>query len=843
MGEPAGLLDDYLRVARYHVQRAMPATAVRLRSLEMRRLIAYTALRGSGATYEQLIIAARNKDVRWFKGIAGGVRPSVVAGLAQTLALQDMLPGDRTDALAIYELMRASLGANGVPGSHQGLHAELTFSWRGAEAARELLTAYRSISPAVRSDLEIDVVNPFLEGGAKPVAPWLAAFQRLMPKPYPALEPAEGPQPVLGLPAFDRLTVAAEAAPVEEPQRVSVVVTAYHPGEGLITAVRSILAQSWRNVEIIIVDDASPPEFDEVLRRAMTLGPRIHLVKQLRNQGTYAARNAGLDAAEGEFVAFQDSDDWSHPRRLELQVRPMLDDTRIVATTSDGLGVTDDLVLTRPAVRRGRFNPSSLVFRRSQVMDRIGYFDQVRKAADSEYIGRMRAVFGERAVRHLDTEPLALIRLSYGSLSRSEIRAYWMHPARVAYSSAYQQWHGRIASQGAKPYLPREGGERQFAAPDHLRYARGEAPARPEYDVVLAGDWRFLQGPQLSAIEEIQTLVDRGLRVAVLHIESLRPMARRRYPLNSQIQAMVNDGRITQVLPAEAVETALLIVRHAAVLQFAEGDDYLLRPRQMLVVADQAPVRLDNLDNRYDVADCTRVAARLFGVQPVWCPQDPEIRAVLRAYKPAVELTPYDLPTVIGTERWTAVRTGAGPGLPVVGTDLCDQGVWPRDTREALYVYDELGAADVRVRLPDWPRTDMVLNGPRSHLVYEATDLDLRTFLHQLDFYLHFPHPQAIETFSRPALEAAGQGCVVLTQERHAAVFGDAAVYCAPNEVDGLIRRYTKDRVLFAEQSRRARAVITKAYHPQLFVDRIAGLVHAPRTSAPAQRTPEPTHA
>ncbi|WP_067505272.1 glycosyltransferase family A protein [Actinoplanes sp. TFC3] len=832
MGEPGGLLDDYLKIARYHVQRAMPATAVRLRSLEMRKLIAYTALRGTGTTYEQLLTAARTGDVRWLRGIQGGVRPSVVAGLAQTLALQDMLPEDRTDALAIYELLRQALGADGVPGSHQGLHAELTFAWKGPQAARELLAAYRSMSPAVRGDLELDVVNPFIQ--TADVAPWLAAFQRLMPKPYPALNAESHDSP------FDRLTVTAPAAPVEEPQRISVIVTAFHPGEGLITAVRSILDQSWRNVEIVIVDDASPPEFDEVLQRAVAMGPRIRLVKQPHNQGTYAARNAGLDAAEGEFVAFQDSDDWSHPRRLELQVRPMLQNARIVATTSDGLGVTEDLVLTRPAVRRGRFNPSSLLFRRQQVMDRIGYFDRVRKAADSEYIGRMRAVHGERAVRHLETEPLALIRLSLGSLSRSEIRAYWMHPARVAYSSAYQQWHSRIAARNAKPWLPKDGGERPFAAPDHLRYARGEAPPRPEYDVVLAGDWRFLQGPQLAAVEEMRALADRGLRVAVLHIESLRPMARRRYALCPPVQALVNAGRVTQILPGDAAETALLIVRHAAVLQFAEGDEYLLRPRQMLVVADQAPVRRDGLDNRYDVAGCTRIADRMFGLEPLWCPQDPQIRAVLRAYKPAVELTPYDLPTVIGTERWAAVRSGAGADLPVVGTDLCDQGVWPRDTREALYVYDEVGAVDVRLRMPDWPRTDVTLGGPYTHLVYDATDLDLRTFLHQLDFYLHFPHPEAIETYSRPALEAAGQGCVVITEEKHAAVFGDAAIYCAPNEVDALIRRYATDRVLFAEQSRRAREVITKAHHPQLYVDRIAGLVHAPRPSAPTQRTPEP---
>ncbi|MEV6601821.1 glycosyltransferase [Actinoplanes sp. NPDC051346] len=834
MGEPAGLLDDYLRIARYHVQRAVPPTAIRLRSLEMRGLLAYTALRGTGTTYADLLAAARGGDTRWLRRIRRDVRPSVLAGLAQTLALQDMLPADRTDALAIYDLVRDALGAHALPGAHQGLHAQLTYTWRGAVAAGALLRAYPGMSEAVRADLEIDVANPFAGDGELPVAPWLAAFQRLMPKPYLALDPANGLTP------FDRLTVSAEPVPVDEPHRISVIVTAFHPDEGLITAVRSILAQSWRNVDIVIVDDASPPEYDEVLQRAAALGPRIRVVKQPYNQGTYPARNAGLDAAEGEFIAFQDSDDWSHPRRLELQVRPMLENARIVATTTDGLAVTEQLVLTRPAVRRGRFNPSSLMFRRQLVLDRIGYFDGVRKAADSEYIGRMRAVYGERAVRHVDSEPLALIRLSQGSLSRSEIRAYWMHPARVAYSSAYQLWHGRIAARAAKPYLPREGGDRPFAAPDHLRYARDEAPPRPEFDVVMAGDWRFLQGPQLSAVEEMVACADRGLRVAVLHLESLRPMARRRHPLAGPIQRLINAGRITQVLPGDVNKAALVVVRHAAALQFASDDECLLRPRRVLIVADQAPVRGDDLDHRYEPVACTRTAARLFEAPVEWCPQDPEIRAALRAY-PSIELTSYDLPVAIGPGRWTAPRDAATRDVPVAGTDLCDQGVWPRDTRDSLYVFDDLRRVDVRLRLPDWPRVDVSLSGPRAHLVYEAGDLDLRTFLHQLDFYLHFPHPATVETFSRPAMEAAAQGCVVVTQERHAAVFGDAAVYCAPTEVAGLIKRYAGDRVLFAEQSRRARAVVANAHHPQAYVDRIASLVHAPHHATPSQRTPEPS--
>lgn len=826
MGDTPGLLDDYLRVARYHVRMAVPPTAIRIRSLDARPLLARSGLGEDGASYADLLAAARAGEARWLKRRRRGAKPAVLAGLAQTLAQQDMLPEDRTDALALYELIRAAFGADAVPPAHQGLHVQLALAWQGADRARPLLRAYRQVSAGVRADLELDLANPFAGDG--PVLGWLTAFRRLLPEPPLALEHR------VGVPPFDRLTVATAVAGIDEPQRISVIVTAFHPGEGLITAVRSILDQSWRNVEVIIVDDGSPPEYDAVLARAVALGGRIRLVRQPVNQGTYAARNAGLDAAEGEFVAFQDSDDWSHPRRLELQVRPLLEHRRLVATTSDGLGVSEQLLVTRPGVRHSRFNPSSLLFRRAQVMGRLGYFDPVRKAADSEYIGRMRAVFGERALRHLDTAPLALIRLALGSLSRAEIRPYWMHPARTAYMSAYQQWHSRIAAGAADPLRPRDGGRRPFAAPDHLRLARGAAAGRPDYDVVVVADWRFLQGVQQSALQEIRALIARGLRVAVLQVESLRPPARRRWPLCAALQRLVNDGRVDQVLPGDENSAELIIVRHAGVLQFPPGDPCLLRGRQVLIVADEAPGRQDGVDRRYVPADCSRAALRMFGAEPLWCPQDPQVRAVLRAE--AVELTPYDLPAVVDGERWAAARDGAGAGPAVVGTDLSDEAVWPGDVRAALAVYDEVGDWDVRLRLPDWPRTGYHPGGPRTRLVYDAGDCDLRTFVHQLDFYLHFPSADRVETFSRPALEAAALGCVVVTPERHAAVFGDAAVYCGPGEAEATIKRYHADPGLYAEQSRRARAVVAKAHHPQLFVDRIAGIVTAPRPVAPAQR-------
>jgi hypothetical protein len=251
-------------------------------------------------------------------------------------------------------------------------------------------------------------------------------------------------------------------------------------------------------------------------------------------------------------------------------------------------------------------------------------------------------------------------------------------------------------------------------------------------------------------------------------------------------------------------------------------------------VADRAPARGDGADRRYDTTTCTLRARRLFGVEPRWCPQDAGVRAALGD----LTMTREDLPPIVDSTGWSATRDAATADLPIVGTDLCDAAVWPDDPRDSLAAIRGLTDVDVRVRRPDRPLPQPGLGVPRSWLVYAAWDIEPRPFLHQLDFYLHFPHPRTVETLSRPALEAAAVGCVVVLPESSAALYGDAAVYSTPDGVPELIRQYREDPARYAEQSRRARAVVAKAHHPQLFADRITGVLRPPALPAPRNGSP-----
>lgn len=81
----------------------------------------------------------------------------------------------------------------------------------------------------------------------------------------------------------------------------------------------SVTAQTYRNLEIILVDDGSKDRCPAMYDEWASKDPRIHVVHKA-NGGLSSARNAGLDVVTGELVAFVDSDDWIEPTMLETML-------------------------------------------------------------------------------------------------------------------------------------------------------------------------------------------------------------------------------------------------------------------------------------------------------------------------------------------------------------------------------------------------------------------------------------------------------------------------------------------------------------------------------------------
>ena len=92
--------------------------------------------------------------------------------------------------------------------------------------------------------------------------------------------------------------------------RVSVIVPVYNAATYLPACIASLRAQTMEDIELIFVDDASTDGSLALLRRAQEQDVRVRVIAFPENRGVSCARNAGLDAATGEFVGFCDADDW-----------------------------------------------------------------------------------------------------------------------------------------------------------------------------------------------------------------------------------------------------------------------------------------------------------------------------------------------------------------------------------------------------------------------------------------------------------------------------------------------------------------------------------------------------
>jgi len=107
---------------------------------------------------------------------------------------------------------------------------------------------------------------------------------------------------------------------------VSTIIPVFNRGRMLREAVDSVLAQTWRPIEIVIVDDGSTDDTAEVMAELQSSRPGLIRLHRQENAGPGVAREAGLQLANGEFIQFLDSDDLLLPDKFRLQVEGLRTD-------------------------------------------------------------------------------------------------------------------------------------------------------------------------------------------------------------------------------------------------------------------------------------------------------------------------------------------------------------------------------------------------------------------------------------------------------------------------------------------------------------------------------------
>ncbi len=137
-------------------------------------------------------------------------------------------------------------------------------------------------------------------------------------------------------------------APDAAPPIVSIVTPARDAARFLPETIRSVRDQTEPRWELLVVDDASRDSTPEIVAELAREDPRVRLLRLPENRGAAAARNAGMDAAQGRYVAFLDSDDLWLPEKLEVQIE-FMERTGAVFTFAEYRMIDEDgRILGRP---------------------------------------------------------------------------------------------------------------------------------------------------------------------------------------------------------------------------------------------------------------------------------------------------------------------------------------------------------------------------------------------------------------------------------------------------------------------------------------------------------------
>lgn len=211
-------------------------------------------------------------------------------------------------------------------------------------------------------------------------------------------------------------------------ERVSVVMPAYNAVDTLRASMASVLAQTHADVELLVIDDCSRDGTRALIAEAARADARVVPILLDTNGGVAAARNAGIAAASGDCVAFLDSDDRWHPRKLEIQLAAMRAAGAMVGYTAyvrvDPAG--EILSTVRPPARVDYAD----MLKSNRIGNLTGLYD--RRLGDARFrrVGHEDYVFWLEMVRRAgvavaagDDEPLAEYLVRPGSLSADKVKA------------------------------------------------------------------------------------------------------------------------------------------------------------------------------------------------------------------------------------------------------------------------------------------------------------------------------------------------------------------------------------------------------------------------------------
>lgn len=672
---------------------------------------------------------------------------------------------------------------------------------RAIESDEELREEYHSY-------LLADARNPFEWGRSRNFDSWIELFNA--PFRFHEMQSVWVDQKAIN--PFNSMRAEAPGLKASE-TLVSVILTTFNPDPDEIrTSVRSVLQQSWRNLELLLVDDCSDETSAALLADLEKQDPRVHLIRLPVNGGTYQARNAGLREARGHFITGQDTDDWSHPERITRQVQAFEENPDVPAVMTTANRMTDNLIRVSPGLHPYRRCEVSLMVRRETALAAGGYLP-VRKGADSEFRERVEALEG--APTHRLPDPLYLIRLSPQSLSRSDFRVGWAAHSRRNFSSAYRHWHRTAARTELVTFTEAADIEMlPFTPPARIS---GLSVEPPSIQLGFVCDWRADSMVQRAALDEIYTALEAGVSVAVMQFDTPHSWPLSPSALIPPVQDLINRRDVVQLSTEDEASIDLLIVRDPACTDYARMQQSSITVGGAILVADDSMVGSAPELWNYNPQHAQKMTQRIFNVEPSWSMLNRDNVARFSKFF-GVPANALQYPLVV--RHFTKNRRPFSPARPIIGRVAKNvQADWPRrETLESIYPTD--GTVDVRV-LGD-PRGGVrELRGkhvPAAWRAFQHGQVSASAFWRTVEFAVVYDQRGDAQSVSREVLEAMAASCVVIMKPEASIVYSDAIEASNGEDVSNKIHELRKNRPEYLRRTDRARQFLHEQCSPRHYV-------------------------
>ena len=783
--------------------------ALRTRSLDMRDVFARSA---TSLQYDY------HDVLRILRALRGGKLPNShvprswdrksLLALARILSNQRLDYGDLEDAEVIFNAVKQLHGERAFGRSDAYIYAEVLTGLGQAGAAHRW---FRDSSYGKKDPVQ----TALLAANARAMASepnwetWADAVNQVFARD--GLSPIEV-DPGRGRTPFDSIATTIEPRTVEGP-RVTVFVPTYNRGALVETALKSLLNQTWKNLEIILIDDGSEEEHQVALREICDRYPEVKVIFQGSNKGAYVARNTALEVATGEFITVHDDDDWSHPEKIQVQVGHLLSNPDCVGNIIYHARATEDLVFTRinnnPVFNQPYFG--SLMYR-SSVFEEFGYFDPVNRSADAEFRDRVVAATG-RPIPAVLNVPLAFIRAHNDSLTAGEISRGYIDPARTFYQSAYG--YAFAAKDDSVKWS-----EVKFARPLNMIDANRKKD-HGHFDVVFATDFAFPGGTSQLTLNEVEAAASAGMRVGILLLAS--PLNAGKPAVTERTTEVAQLENVSVLTPDDIAQTPLVVVRHPSTLQFADTLNVNLDADRLLVIVNHPPLLNGGKGATYDLQDVKRNAISAFGVEPEFRAESQVTLSLVRAVSRS---------SLVEGDTWPGFVELPSPDL-VHEPDFSEKPVVGRHSRNSKYKWPSTLAAIRDVYGTNESYAVKVMGGisdlskdAQKILVNETEVFDFDAmpvvdFLKGIDFWVYFHSDSLTESFGMSIVEAMASGCVVILPEYMRKNFGEGALYASPSEVRDIVSEYWGNPSLYKEQVERGREVVARIYSKEAFLGRL----------------------